>query len=69
MNNKPLNKPISEWQALKAQAIEMKKNEFAQRLHEVDEKLKDQMQAIEQKMQQHAKQLEQALASLQGKMA
>ncbi len=60
---------ISEWQALKAQAIEMKKNEFAQRLHEVDEKLKDQMQAIEQKMQQHAKQLEQALASLQGKMA
>lgn len=60
---------IAEWQALKTKAIEMKKNEFAQRLHEVDEKLKDQVAQIEQKLHHHSEQLEKALAQLKGKHA
>ena len=49
---------IAEWQALKTQAIEMKKNEFAQRIHEVDDKLKDQFSGIEDKLRNHAQQIE-----------
>lgn len=55
---------IREWQALKTQAVEMKKNEFAQRLNEVDEKLKDQFAIIEKKLQAHSAQLEQVLNQL-----
>lgn len=58
---------LAEWQALKTQAVEMKKNEFAQRLHEADEKLKDQFALIEKKLKQHSQQLEQVLLQLKGK--
>lgn len=58
---------IAEWQALKTQAIEMKKNEFAQRIHEVDDKLKDQFNGIEQKLRNHAQQLESLVSQLKGK--
>ncbi len=61
------NLTIQEWQALKAKAIEMKKNEFAQRLHEVDEKLKDQYSQIETKLQEHGKQIEMAILQFNGK--
>lgn len=60
---------IAEWQALKAKSIEMKKNEFSQRLQEADDKLKDQFANIEQKLQQHAKQVELTLAQLNAKTA
>lgn len=63
------NHTIEEWQALKAKAIEMKKNEFSERLHEVDEKLKDQYAQIEEKIFSHGRQLEQALRQLKGKTA
>ena len=58
---------IAEWQALKTQAIEMKKNEFAQRMNEVDDKLKDQFASIEQKLRNHVQQLDQVLGQLKGK--
>ncbi|MFW2177132.1 MULTISPECIES: fatty acid desaturase [unclassified Moraxella] len=60
---------LAEWQALKTQAIELKKTEFAQRLNEVDEKMKDQFQAIEQKLKAHSQQIELTLAQLNGKHA
>lgn len=60
---------INEWQALKTQAVEMKKNEFAQRLNEVDIKLKDQFAVIEKKLHVHSQQLEQVLMQLKGKTA
>lgn len=58
---------IAEWQALKTQAVEMKKNEFAQRIHEVDDKLKDQFNGIERKLRNHAEQLESLVSQLKGK--
>lgn len=58
---------IAEWQALKTQAIEMKKNEFAQRIHEVDDKLKDQFSGIEDKLRNHAQQIENLVNHLKGK--
>ena len=58
---------IAEWQALRTKAIEMKKTEFAQRLNEVDEKLKDQFAQIEKKLHHHSDQLEQVLSQLNGK--
>lgn len=58
---------IAEWQALKTQAIEMKKNEFAQRIHEVDDKLKDQFSGIENKLRNHAQQIENLVNHLKGK--
>ncbi len=58
---------IAEWQALKTKAIEMKKNEFAQRMNEVDDKLKDQFASIEQKLCNHVQQLDQVLGQLKGK--
>ena len=58
---------IAEWQALKTKAIEMKKNEFAQRMNEVDDKLKDQFASIEQKLRNHVQQLDQVLGQLKGK--
>lgn len=45
----------------------MKKTEFAQRLNEVDEKLKDQFAQIEKKLHHHSDQLEQVLSQLNGK--
>ena len=58
---------IAEWQALKTQAIEMKKNEFAQRIHEVDDKLKDQFSGSEDKLRNHAQQIENLVNHLKGK--
>ena len=58
---------IAEWQALKTQAIEMKKHEFAQRIHEVDDKLKDQFSGIEDKLRNHAQQIENLVNHLKGK--
>ena len=58
---------IAEWQALKTQAIEMKKNECAQRIHEVDDKLKDQFSGIEDKLRNHAQQIENLVNHLKGK--
>ena len=58
---------IAEWQALKTQAIEMKKNEFAQRIHEVDDKLKDQFSGIENNLRNHAQQIENLVNHLKGK--
>ena len=58
---------IAEWQALKTQAIEMKKNEFAQRIHELDDKLKDQFSGIENKLRNHAQQIENLVNHLKGK--
>ena len=58
---------IAEWQALKTQAIEMKKNEFAQRIHEVDDKLKDQFSGIENKLRNHAQQIENLVNHIKGK--
>ena len=58
---------IAEWQALKTQAIEMKKNEFAQRIHEVDDKLKDQFSGIEDKLRNHAQQIENLVNHFKGK--
>ena len=58
---------IAEWQALKTQAIEMKKNEFAQRIHEVDDKLKDQFSGIGNKLRNHAQQIENLVNHLKGK--
>ncbi|WP_227429585.1 acyl-CoA desaturase [Psychrobacter sp. I-STPA6b] len=54
------NDTIKEWQELKTKAIEMKKNEFADRLHEVDELLKDQYALIEKKILMHNRNLKQA---------
>ena len=44
---------VEEWQALKAKAGERKKNEVADRWHEVDEKLKHEYAKIEQKIHGH----------------
>lgn len=55
---------VEEWQALKAKAIEMKKNEFADRLHEVDENLKHEYAKIEQKIHAHNDNLKIAFRSI-----
>ncbi len=47
---------LNEWATLKEQSIELKKEAFAQRLHEADAFLKHEFQALEQKMQaQHTR--------------
>jgi stearoyl-CoA desaturase (delta-9 desaturase) len=51
---------VEEWQALKAKAIELKKTEFADRLHEVDEVLKGEYSKIEKKIFKHNDNLRQA---------
>ena len=51
---------VAEWQALKAKAIEMKKTEFADRLHEVDELLKDQYALLEERILTHNRNLKKA---------
>lgn len=55
---------VEEWQALKAKAIEMKKTEFADRLHEVDEKLKSEYAHIEQKINEHSNNIKNAFRSI-----
>ena len=60
-------KTVEEWHALKAQAIELKRTEFANRLHEADEKLKEQFAQVEQKIREHSLQIEQAFLQLKGK--
>ena len=55
---------VEEWQALKAKAVEMKKTEFADRLHEVDDKLKHEYANIEQKIHAHNDNLKIAFRSI-----
>ena len=55
---------VEEWQALKAKAIEMKKTEFADRLHEVDDKLKHEYAKIEEKIIEHNNNLKVAFRSI-----
>lgn len=54
------NETVKEWQKLKAKAIEMKKNEFADKLNEVDEMLKEQYHILEQRINAHDQKLKQA---------
>jgi stearoyl-CoA desaturase (delta-9 desaturase) len=55
---------VEEWQALKAKTIELKKTEFADRLHEVDDKLKHDYAKIEQKILEHNNNLKTAFRSI-----
>lgn len=55
---------VEEWQALKAKTIEMKKTDFADRLHEVDDKLKHDYAQIEQKILEHNSNLKTAFRSI-----
>ena len=55
---------VEEWQALKAKAIEMKKTEFADRLHEVDDNLKHEYAKIEEKIHAHNDNLKVAFRSI-----
>lgn len=57
-------KTVEEWQALKAKAVEMKKTEFADRLHEVDDKLKHEYIKVEQKIFEHNHNLKTAFRSI-----
>lgn len=61
------SKTVEEWHALKAKAIELKRTEFANRLHEADEKLKEQFAQIEQKILDHSAKIENAFLQLKGK--
>ena len=56
---------LNEWSKLKEQEIELKKAEFSQRLHEVDERMKHQFLQVEQKMKAHAQQMEVLMHNLQ----
>nr|WP_241878028.1 hypothetical protein [Psychrobacter sp. PraFG1]UNK04441.1 hypothetical protein MN210_08810 [Psychrobacter sp. PraFG1] len=58
------NETVKEWQALKAKAIQMKKAEFSERLHEVDEVLRDQYKILEQRIFAHNRNLKQAFKQL-----
>lgn len=55
---------VEEWQALKAKTIELKKTEFADRLHEADDKLKHGYAKIEQKILEHNNNLKNAFRSI-----
>ncbi len=55
---------LNEWAALKEQSIEMKKAEFAQKLHEADEKLKSQYRQMETRMKAHSEQMEALMLKL-----
>ncbi|MAE40587.1 MAG: fatty acid desaturase, partial [Psychrobacter sp.] len=55
---------VQEWQALKAKAVEMKKTDFADRLHEVDDKLKHEYIKVEQKIFEHNNNLKTAFRSI-----
>lgn len=60
---------LNEWAALKEKAIEMKKAEFAQKLHEVDERMKLEYRLVEQRMQAHSMQMETILQNLRQRIA
>ena len=60
-------KTVEEWHALKAKSIELKRTEFANRLHEADEKLKEQFAQVEQKILDHSTKIENAFMQLKGK--
>jgi stearoyl-CoA desaturase (Delta-9 desaturase) len=60
---------LNEWAALKEKAIEMKKAEFAQRLSEVDERMKLEYRLVEQRMQAHGMQMETILQNLRQRIA
>lgn len=62
-------KTVEEWHALKAEAIELKRAEFADRLHDADEKLKAQFAQVEQKIFDHSKRIEKAFMQLKSKAA
>ncbi|MDO5651377.1 MAG: fatty acid desaturase [Moraxella sp.] len=62
-------KTVEEWHALKAKAIELKRTEFAERLHEADEKMKEQFAQVESKILAHSAQVEMAFNRLKGKTA
>lgn len=49
---------MNDWAALKERAIEMKKAEFAQKLHEVDQRLKHEYHQMEQRMHAHGERVE-----------
>jgi len=55
---------MNDWAALKERAIEMKKAEFAQKLHEVDVRLKQEYHQMEQRMHAHSDRVEQLLRGL-----
>ena len=55
---------VEQWQALKAKAVEMKKTDFADRLHEVDDKLKHEYIKVEQKIFEHNNNLKTAFRSI-----
>lgn len=48
---------VSDWQAIKTQAMAMKKNEFKDRIHEVDERLKSKYTEIETRLAEHTARL------------
>lgn len=55
---------VEEWQALKAKTIELKKTEYADRLHEVEDELKHDYAKIEQKILEHNSNLKTAFRSI-----
>lgn len=55
---------VEEWQVLKAKTIEMKKTEFADRLHEAEDILKNDYAKIEQKILEHNSNLKTAFRSI-----
>ena len=57
-----LCKTVEEWQALKTKTIELKKTEFADRLHEVDDKLKHDYAKVEQKILEHNSNLKNSIS-------
>lgn len=62
-------KTVEEWHALKAKAIELKRNELNAKLNEADEKLKAQFAQVEAKILEHSQHIEQAFLRLKGKTA
>lgn len=58
---------VEEWHALKAKSVELKRTEFANRLHEADEKLKEQFAQVEAKILAHGECIENAYLQLKGK--
>ncbi|OOR88100.1 fatty acid desaturase [Moraxella caviae] len=60
---------VEEWHTLKAKSVELKRTEFANRLHEADERLKEQFSLVEAKIREHSERIELAYAHLKGKAA
>ncbi|WP_019673005.1 acyl-CoA desaturase [Psychrobacter lutiphocae] len=60
------NETVKQWQDIKAKAIQLKKNQLADKLHEIDAQLQDQYQLIARKIASHDRQLQQAFKSIGG---